>query len=405
MKNSSIIIGSFLFLTTCIYGQNSYGSARPGGQQPDSVAQEAKEFTVIKENWISPYKSQGESGMCWIFSTVNMLESELYRMGRGEYELSQPFIAYHDFISKAVRYVRLHGKGRFLQGGLAHNAINMIREHGIVPMVDYRGLPVGQETFDHRMMMDSLNAYIDEVLELGKDHQLASSWKNGEVSLPWLVPYVSILYEYLTPPPEMIICEAQQIIPLEYASDVLQIPLDDYVEITSYSFLPFYTRSELLLPDNWMHNDKFVNVPLDDWMEIIDNAIYKGFTLVFDLDISPAFYNYFENSKGWIGLPEDLEQERITQDVRDDRFENWITTDRHFVQCYGIAVDQDNKKYYLIKDSIGPEAAANYGYEKVYPFERLTENWVKANVVYVMVNKNAIPERIIKQLIISGENE
>ena len=134
--------------------------------------------------------------------------------------------------------------------------------------------------------------------------------------------------------------------------------------------MKFYEKSEILLPDNWMHNNQFLNVPLDEFMEIINFALNNGFTMVFDLDHSPFFYNYFENSKGWIELPENLEKGGITQDIRDERFENWITTDKHLVQAYGIVRDQNNKTYYMIKDSVGPIHAKMYNYEKIYPIEK-----------------------------------
>ena len=56
------------------------------------MAQGAYQFQVIKENRITAVKNQSSTGTCWSFSGVSFLESELLRMGKGEFDLSEMYI-------------------------------------------------------------------------------------------------------------------------------------------------------------------------------------------------------------------------------------------------------------------------------------------------------------------------
>jgi len=72
-----------------------------------------KKFFDEKVVWTTQEKSQGETGLCAIFSDISFLESELHRLGRGDFELSTMFVAYYFYIEKALRRIRLRGKVDF----------------------------------------------------------------------------------------------------------------------------------------------------------------------------------------------------------------------------------------------------------------------------------------------------
>ena len=74
---------------------------------------EGFQFETIKKLPATSVKDQHKSGTCWSFCTISMLESELLRMGKGKYDLSEMYVVRNSYESKAQRYVRMHGKINF----------------------------------------------------------------------------------------------------------------------------------------------------------------------------------------------------------------------------------------------------------------------------------------------------
>lgn len=349
----------------------------------------SQRFTVKAEIWRTPYKPQGQTGMCWAFSTTSFLESELKRLGRGEFELSQVFIAYHSYLEKARRQVYRQGGDVFGQGGLPHDVLHVMRKYGAAPLAAYSGLLEGSEHHAHNEMFAILNGVIEGVIASGNKGTLSGTWAGGELESLWFDDFRDILDNHLGAPPRSISHGGRTYTPRQFADDVLALPYDDYVEITSYSYLPMNGRGELALHDNWLHYNGYYNLSLDDLMACIDHAIETGYTLVFDLHTTSALY---KSLSGYAELPEDLERDGIDTDARDTMLETWATTDVHLVHCVGIAADENGKKYYRIKDSWGPDEGP---YEDL---EYLSENFVRAKALFIMVHKDGLPSAVKKKL-------
>ena len=66
----------------------------------DAKPEEGFVFTTVKENPITSIKNQNRSSTCWSFSTLGFVESELLRLGKGEYDLSEMFVV-HKKIGRA----------------------------------------------------------------------------------------------------------------------------------------------------------------------------------------------------------------------------------------------------------------------------------------------------------------
>jgi len=366
-------------IVTClILGLQLISSNVYPGDQPA-----AKQFTVVKELWRTPAKSQGFSNTCWCFSTTSFLESEIHRRGRGDFELSQMFTVYQAYQEKALRYVRRQGKDQFGMGGLAHDVLYLMRQHGVVPRSDYTGLPAGAPDYDQRELFRGLSGILDGLI---KGRTVDMRWQGDRLQSKWSESFRGMLEAYLGKPPAEVRYQGKTLSPRQFADEVLAIPHDDYVEITSYSQWPFYRQGELLLADNWLHYSRFYNVPLDEYIQIIDHALANGFSLVFDLHLIPGAYS---DKKGYGSLPADENGSLISQDVRDTWLESWETYDDHLEHAVGTARDEQGKKYYLLKDSVNINDK---------PFQYISENYVRGKALFFMVHKDGVPQAIRRKL-------
>ena len=348
-----------------------------------------KQFTVQHEVWRTPHKSQGKTWMCWAFSTTSLFESELKRLGAGEFELSPVFTAYHAFLEKADRYFYRQGGTVFGPGGLPHDVIYIMKKYGAVPLDSYTGLLPQKSVHSNRELRTILDGFMAAVLKVGEDGSLSSRWTDGKLKSPWRDDLRDILDNHLGKPPESIAYKQKQFTPLQFVEDVVDLPFDDYIEITSYSYLPRYGKGELQLRDNWLHFADYNNVPLEDYIGIIDHALENGYSLVFDLHTTGDLY---KDLQGVAELKEELANQVFDQDSRDNMLEDWSTTDVHLVHCIGIARDQDGRKYYMVKDSWtsddGPREGLKY----------LSENFVRGKALFIMMHKDGLPLEVKEKL-------
>ena len=107
-------------------------------------------FTTVKENPITSIKNQNRAGTCWCYSTMAFLESELLRMGKGEYDLSEMFTVYNTYLDRADAAVRTHGDVSFSQGGSFYDVIYGMEAFGLVPEEEMRpGVMYGDTLSNH----------------------------------------------------------------------------------------------------------------------------------------------------------------------------------------------------------------------------------------------------------------
>ena len=104
------------------------------------TAQSTYTFKTVKENPITSVKNQSSTGTCWSFSGVGLLESELIRMGKGTFDLSEMYIVRKNYEDKAKKYARLHGNLNFAAGGSFADVVETINDFGIMPNDVYEGL-------------------------------------------------------------------------------------------------------------------------------------------------------------------------------------------------------------------------------------------------------------------------
>ena len=377
----------------------------PEGAKPE----EGYQFTDVKVIRSTPVKDQSRSGTCWCFSTMTFLENEIIKAGGPEMHLSEMWIVRHSFMDKAEKYVRLHGDLNFAAGGAAHDVTEGIKAHGIVPFEVYPGLNYGTQKPDFHEVTSVLKAYLDAVMSSARGGRpLSTAWKRG---------FNAILDQYFGELPEKFTWEGKEYTPESFAAS-LPIKMEDYVEFSSFTHHPFYEKFIIEVPDNWMW-DSVWNLPLNEMMEVVDNALANGYTIAWGTDVSEKGFN---RPKAMGIIPEaDLEsmdateasrwgkltpaeqeaalykfdkpgkERTITQEMRQTSFDNYETTDDHGMVIVGTAVDQIGNNYFKVQNSW--DARPPYG--GFYYFSR---PFVEYKTLDIMVNRNAVPKAIQQKL-------
>ena len=344
----------------------------------EAAAQEVEGFgfEVEKSVACTPVKSQDRTGTCWSFATASFLESEMMRKGHSPLNLSEMFVARNVYLNKAQNYVLRQGKANFGEGALAHDLINAVRSHGLMPESAYPGNRNGQGQHDHSEMAAVLESVLKAITARSRP---STEWKQA---------YSAILDVYLGQAPEKFSFEGQDYTPQEFAEH-LGFNAKDYVNLTSYTHHPFGEPFVLEIPDNFS-NGSFQNVPIDQLVQTIDNAIANGYSVAWDGDVSESGFN---SGRGLAVLPknpndrkrfsEPVEQMQVTQEMRQQTFEDLTTSDDHLMHLTGIARDKEGNKYYIIKNSWG-EIGPYDGY--LY----MSEAYVRLKTVAILVHKDAL---------------
>ena len=366
-------------------------------------------FTTIKANPITSVKDQNRSGTCWDYSTLSFFEAEILKATGKTYDLCESFVANKDYMERAVQVVRLHGDCQFAQGGSAYDVLAVLKNHGICPE---DAMP-----FPGSLYGDSLNNFNEFFGQLEPYVAGIARSKADKISGQWKVGLQGILDAYLGKCPEKFTYEGKEYTPKSFAAS-LGLDFDNYVSITSYSHKPYYTQYAVEVQDNW-RNPLSWNLPLEDMARILENAVMNGYTVAWGGDVSePGFTRkglaYFydtkkmENLAGsdmarWLKMSPAKRTNIVdslgctvpeltpTAEQRQQRFDNWELTDDHGMLIYGIAKDQNGKEYYMVKNSWGETG----DYKGTW---YMTKNFIVANTMDYMVNKNAIPADILKKI-------
>ena len=413
MKAFRIILAVVSVLSgTTVFGQ----PARPAVEFPDY------QFTVVKENPITSIKNQNRSGTCWCFSALAFVESEVIRINgitdKAQYpDFSEMYVVSKSYFERGVKYVRMDGILGFSAGSEADDALHVIRDYGLVPQSAMSGMNYGTELPVQGEMDAVLKGFIDAATK-NPNRKLTTAWKRA---------FQGILDAYLGACPEEFTVDGKEYTPASYR-DALKFNPDDYVSLSSFTHHPFYTKFAIEVCDNW-RGDEAYNVPIDEFMSVLEDAVMNGYTVAWGSDVSePGFtrngmavlvntevkQTAGSDQERWVGpaapdaksaakpskkdakkdvkpaVPEPVEFV-VTQESRQEEFDNKQTTDDHGMQIFGIAKDQNGKKYFMVKNSWGETGK----YKGIW---YATESFVKGKSLDILVHKDALPQALKDKL-------
>lgn len=365
------------------------------------------EFTTVVSHKATPVKDQSSTGTCWCFATASFMESELLRMGKGEYDLSEMFIVRQKYMNQMEDNYLRRGKGNIGEGSLAHTFKNAYKQVGIVPEEAYSGLIDGNKEHNHGALSRYFKALVDA--------NIASKKRT-----PQYYALINNLFDtYLGKLPEKFTYKGKEYTPQSF-TESLGLNMDDYIELTSFTHKPYYEMFSPEVPDNW-ENQPMYNLPLDELIETIDYALNKGYTVCWDGDVSEQGFSFkngiainpqvedvkdysttdrarFEKMPKYQRMDEVFKFEHpypeinVTPEIRQDGYEKFVTTDDHLMHITGIVKDQNGTKYYITKNSWGAESNKSGGYLN------MSESYVRAKTICVMVHKDSLPKELKKKL-------
>lgn len=345
------------------------------------------EFLDIKTVKATPVKNQAMTGTCWCFSTTSLLESDEIRKEKQEIDLSEMFTVRNIYVEKAKNYILRQGRAQFGEGGLSHDMIRAVGTYGAVPEVVYSGLTNGQKEYNHQELFRKLRSYLDSVL---KKQPIAADWMEG---------YSKILDQYLGKVPQEFSYDGKKYTPLSFAKEVLHFDANDYVSLTSFTHEPYYSSFILQVPDNFA-NGSFYNLPLNELIETVKDAVNKGYSVAWDADVSNKGFRQdvglalnldpsVKYTKEMLGT--DTKEMPYDAAVRQQLYENLTTQDDHLMHIVGTERSKDGKTFFVVKNSWG----------KIGPFEgyiNVSEAYFGINTISIVLPKAALSKSLQQKL-------
>ncbi|MEN9340024.1 MAG: hypothetical protein RIQ62_1336 [Bacteroidota bacterium] len=389
-----ILLSAGLVLA-CVFTGNAQDNLVNSLKVNQSDSAKAKfQFTTVLNVECSPVKNQGSSGTCWSYSGNSFLESEMMRTGKTFVDISEIYTARCAYIERAKNYVRLHGNIGWGDGAELHDVISIYKKYGAVPYEVYTGLNYGTTKNKFGEMQAALEGMLKGIVEN----------KNGKLTKNWLPAFTAVLDTYLGKVPETFTYKGKEYTPKTFADEVVGIQTDKYLNLSSFTYTPYYESTLLMVPDNWSLQSVY-NLPLADLSTIVDNALKNGYTVAWASDVSEKSFSW---KNGVAIVPEkefeDMEadeiktmfdgpkaEREITAQLREDAFDNYTTTDDHGMHIVGLATDQNGKEYYMVKNSWGDKNDYK-GYLYV------SKAYFNYKTVAILVNEATVPGNLLRKL-------
>jgi bleomycin hydrolase len=325
-------------------------------------------YKIIKLIESSPIKDQQATGLCWDFATTSFIETEAIRLGKSPVVLSPMFFVTPTYIDKSEKYIRMNGKSYFSPGDLTFSVLSAYKKYGAIPQTAYSGKKDSTSKYDHGEMDKSMLEKVKYYVKSGRGKMTTEGYRKD---------MNEILTQTMGKAPDTFMYQQKQYTPKSFAKEMVGINPDDYIEITSYSHHPFYSKFILEIESNW-NNNYYLNLPIDDFGKVVDYALLHNHSVCWDGDIYEGYNNGFAVLNDSIKF--------ITQQRRQTAFDNYTTVDVHNMHIIGIAENKEGKRFYIVKNSSDQRNCGGYLY--------MSKEYLLLKTISVMVNKNALPKEI-----------
>jgi bleomycin hydrolase len=352
-----------------------------------SVATITPQFFQVTRIQATSVKNQAMTGTCWCFSTTSLVESDEIRRDKKQIDLSEMFTVRNIYIEKAKNYILRQGKAQFGEGGLGHDMIHAAATYGAIPLELYTGLPDGQKMYNHQKLFTLLQKYLDSILI------------KQPIPADWLTGYTKILDDNLGAPPAEFAYEGKKYTPLSFAKDILKFNGDDYISLTSFTHQPYYQPFVLQVPDNFA-NGSFFNLPLNEMIDVVKQAVSNGYSVAWDADVSNRGFMqdiglalYLDNNTKYTKdmISADMQEASYDAATRQQLYENLTTQDDHLMHITGVEKTKDGKTFFIVKNSWG----------NVGPYEgyiNVSEAYFAINTISLVVPKAALSKELLAKL-------
>ena len=369
-------------------------------------------FTTVIENPVTSIKNQNNSGTCWAYSSLAFLESEVLKKHpeMKDLDLCESFLVNKTYVDRADRNIRTHGDASFSQGGSFYDAIFCMKNYGLIPegIMPYPITAYGDSLYNFTNFFPPMEAYVTTI----------SKSDAKKINPVWKKTVQGMINDYFGECPTEFEYKGKKYTPQSFVKDYLSLDPNDYVSLTSYTHHPFYESFILEIQDNWRWASSY-NLPLDEFMRVMEESVKNGWTFAWGADVSEDGFSRRGTKNQCVATVPDVkavagvgsDQSRwtgekagakitandaagemtITQEMRQEGYDNWTTTDDHGMQIYGIAKDQNGKEYFMMKNSWG-----NYGPYKGFWY--VSKPYVSYKTMNIIINKNAVPKDIRKKL-------
>ena len=398
---------NFLIISIISISFNSFSQSKFETNKKDSEYK----FKVLKDLEATGVQDQGRTSTCWSFSSLSFFEAEIIRIKNERHNLSEMFIVRNAYLGKAENYLRMYGTFTFGPGGAFHDIPWVIKRYGIVPEEVYGGLNYGASAHRHSEMEAVVESAVKALAKKPQNGKLTPVWKNG---------IEGILDAYLGDLPSNIedynfTYKGKKYTPKTF-SESLGLNMEDYISLTSFTHHPFYSNFVLEVQDNWALQSSY-NLPLDEFMEVMESALMKGYTFAWGADVSEKGFGY---RNALAILPEDestikksgkdskryndagaerisnafnspVKEKQISQKDRQIAFDNQETTDDHGMHVTGLVEDQNGTKYFIVKNSWGESNEKDGYFFASFPY-------VRYKTLNIQVHKDVLTKDLKKKL-------
>lgn len=326
--------------------------------------------SLYKLIWHNKPISQGNTGTCWCFATTSFLESEVKRISGEEIKLSEMYIVYWEYVERAIDFVNTRGTTYFSEGSEANAVPKICKKYGIVPFEVYTGKTSDAKFYNHSKMFDEMNEYLKSV-------KLNNNWNTDLVS----GSIKEILNKYIGVPPEKFNYKKVSYTPNQFFNNFLKLKTNDYFSFMSTKEFNYNEKHELIEADNWWHSDNYYNISLNEYFNLIVNALEHNFSISLCGDVSEVA-NF--RDEGVAVIPDfDIPSEYINEDSRQFRLSNNTTTDDHCIHL--IACKKIEGKYWFVVKDSGSSSFDS----PVSGYRFFHEDYIKLKMMNIMVHKDA----------------